>query len=43
MILYELPPEVDIEALELVQPSGHKIVLTDGEKFEMDLSERVTG
>lgn len=41
LIVYVLPPEVDVEALEIRQPHGHAIVLTDGGKFRMDLSERI--
>ncbi len=42
VIVYELPPEVEIEALRLEQPSGTEIVLTDDAKFRMDMSERIT-
>lgn len=41
VIIYELPSEVDFEALRLDQPSGTEIILTDDGKFSMDLSERV--
>ena len=41
VIVYELPAEVEIEGLRLEQPSGHEILLHDGGKFRMDLSERV--
>lgn len=41
IILYELPREVEVESLSLLQLSASKIALTDGEKFEMDLSERI--
>ena len=41
VILYELPAEVEIEALRFEQPKGHQIVLRDDAKFHMDLSERI--
>ena len=41
VIVYALPAEVEFEALRLEQPSGHEIVLSDGAKFRMDLSERI--
>lgn len=41
VIVYELPRELEVEALRLEQPSGHQILLTDDEKFRMDLSERI--
>ena len=40
LMVYELPTEVDIEELRVEQPGGHVVRLTDGRKFEMDLSER---
>lgn len=40
LIVYELPSEVEIEELRVEQPGGHVVRLTDGKKFEMDLSER---
>jgi hypothetical protein len=42
VIVYELPGEVEVEALRLEQPSGTEIILTDDQKFRMDLSERIT-
>ena len=41
VIVYELPGDVEIEAIRLQQPAGHQIVLCDDRKFHMDLSERV--
>jgi hypothetical protein len=40
VIVYELPTEVDIEAIRVVQPGGHAVFATDGAKFQMDLAER---
>ena len=41
LIVYEIPEEVDVEAVRVEQPGGHRVVATDGEKFQMDLSERI--
>lgn len=41
VIVYELPRELEIEAVRIEQPGGHAVVATDGAKFHMDLSERV--
>lgn len=40
LIVYELPGQVDVEAIRIEQPSGHNVIATDGAKFQMDLSER---
>ena len=40
-IVYELPTNVEVEALRLEQPTGHTVILTDDAKFQMDLSERI--
>lgn len=40
VIVYELPPEVDVEAIRVGQPGGRAVVATDGAKFRMDLAER---
>ena len=40
VIVYELPNEVDIEALYIEQAGGHRLLLRDGRKFCMDVSER---
>ena len=42
VIVYELPMEVDIPELKVEQLGGHKVVLTDGRKFRIDLSEKHT-
>ena len=41
LIVYEIAREVDVEAVEIVQPGGHTVTVTDGSKFSMDLSERL--
>ncbi len=41
LIVYEIPDEVDLEAVRIEQPTGHAVIVTDGEKFRMDLSERL--
>lgn len=41
LIIYEIPREVDVEAVRIEQPSGHTVTATDGAKFRMDLSERL--
>ena len=41
VIVYEIPPEIDLEDLRVEQPGGHTVVVTDGGKFRMDLSERL--
>jgi hypothetical protein len=41
LIIYELPAEVDVEAVRIEQPGGHTVIATDGAKFQMDLSERL--
>lgn len=41
LIVYQIPDEVDLEALEIEQPGGHVVAVTDGAKFRMDLSERI--
>ena len=41
LIVYELPAEVDVEAVRIEQPGGHTVFATDGSKFRMDLSERL--
>lgn len=41
LLVYEIPPEVDVEAVQIEQPSGHTIIATDGDKFQMDLSEHL--
>ncbi len=40
-IVYELPNEVLIEDLRIVQSAGAPVELTDGRKFRMDLGERM--
>jgi hypothetical protein len=40
LIIYEIPTEVDVEALRIEQIDGHTVIATDGVKFRMDLSER---
>lgn len=40
VLVYELPPQVDIEAIQIEQPGGQAVVATDGAKFRMDLAER---
>ena len=40
-IVYEIPAEVDIEDVGIEQPTGHAVIVTDGGKFRMDLSERL--
>jgi len=42
VIAYQLPAEVLIEDLEITQPGGQVIVMSDGKKFSMDLAERQT-
>ncbi|MDJ0868009.1 MAG: hypothetical protein QNK03_18025 [Myxococcota bacterium] len=41
LIVYEVPAEVEVEGIRIEQPGGHLVVVTDGAKFRMDLSERV--
>ena len=41
LIVYEIPPEVEIEDVRIEQPGGHTVIATDGAKFQMDLSERL--
>ena len=41
LIVYEIPGNVDGEALCVEQPGGHVVVVTDGAKFRMDMSERL--
>lgn len=41
VIVYELPREVDVEAIRIDQRGGHTVIATDGGKFQMDLSERL--
>ena len=41
LIVYEIPRDVDLEDIRIEQPGGHVVVVTDGEKFRMDLSERL--
>lgn len=41
LIVYEIPSEVDLEAIRIEQSGGHSVIATDGEKFQMDLSERL--
>jgi len=41
LIVYEIPREVDVEDIRVEQPGGHRVIVTDGTKFQMDLSERV--
>ncbi len=43
VIVYELPGEIDPEELDIEQPGGQAVVLTDGAKFSMDLAERLPG
>lgn len=40
IIVYELAPEVDVEAIRVEQPGGRSVLATDGAKFQMDLAER---
>jgi len=40
MFVYELPRELLIEDLHVEQTGGHTVVMTDGRKFRIDLSER---
>ena len=41
LIVYQLPSETDLEAVEIRQSGAHTIWLTDGRKLKMDLSERI--
>ena len=41
LIVYQLPSETDLEALEIRQDQAHGVWLTDRRKLSMDLSERV--
>ena len=41
LIVYELPAELDVEDVRVEQPGGHTVIATDGQKFQMDLSERL--
>lgn len=40
VLVYELPSQVDVEAIRIEQPSGHVVIATDGDKFRMDMAER---
>ena len=42
VIVYELPAEVAVEDLQVEQPGGHAVYMTDGRKFRMDLAEKQT-
>lgn len=41
LIVYQVAREVDVEEVRIEQPGGHTVLLTDGAKFRMDLSERL--
>jgi hypothetical protein len=41
MIVYEVPASLHVESLRIEQPGGHSVIVTDGARFRMDLSERV--
>ena len=41
LIVYEIRGEVDIDNVRVEQTDGHTVVVTDGSKFRMDLSERL--
>lgn len=41
LIVYEIPGAVELEGVRIEQPGGHQVRVTDGDKFVMDLSERI--
>ncbi|MCP5055725.1 MAG: hypothetical protein GY937_03250 [bacterium] len=40
LIVYEIPSDVDLEAVRIEQPDIHRVIATDGAAFQMDLAER---